>query len=96
MNASHKDLIDKQQLAYWQKFKRYAETFYSFGDDFYKVIGYETEKQRLIDSGFTNNQAEIEAASRIRNTYPTYSYVPKNFRRLRRFPNKIRKTFGFH
>lgn len=63
-----------------------ATRFYQFGDDFWKIVGFENEKQNLIDSGMTSVEAEVEAAKRIRNTYPTYSMVGKGINTLRRFP----------
>lgn len=59
---------------------------YAFGDDFYKVTGFYIEKGRLLDAGISDAEAETMAAERIRNSYPTYSYLPKNFQRLRRIP----------
>lgn len=64
-----------------------ATKFYQFGDDFWKIIGFENEKQILKKyRGLTDAQAEVEAAKRIRNTYPTYSMVGRMIQKLRRFP----------
>ena len=64
---------------------RFAQKFYSAGDDFWKVIGFENEKAFLMKhKGMGEEQAEQEAAKRIRNTYMTYSMVPKFTRTLRR------------
>jgi hypothetical protein len=63
-----------------------AQKFYQFGDDFWKIIGYENEKALLIKAGMTEAQAKKEAAKRIRDTYPTYSMVGKTMQALRRFP----------
>ncbi len=46
---------------------------FRFGDDFWKVIGYENEKDSLIKAGYSEADAKIEAAERTKNTYPTYS-----------------------
>jgi len=59
---------------------------YQYGDDFWKIIGFESEKRALVDAGFETGAAEVEAASRIRNTYPTYSLVGKAIKWVRRFP----------
>ena len=59
---------------------------YALGDDFYKVIGYYTYKGRYEKSGMTTLEAEAKAAQRIIDTFPTYSMLPKNIKRLRRFP----------
>lgn len=75
------------------KFKRikdlldFAQKFYSFGDDFWKIIGFENEKALLMKhKSMSEADAEIEAAERIRNTYPTYSLTGRFVNKLRRFP----------
>lgn len=72
------------------KFKEalgYAQKFYQFGDDFWKIIGFENEKQLLMKhAGLDLAAAEKEAAARIRNTYPTYSMIGRVVKALRRFP----------
>lgn len=64
----------------------YARSFYQFGDDFWKIIGFENEKRALMNVGFDDARAEKEAAERIRNTYPTYSMVGRGITALSRFP----------
>lgn len=66
--------------------KKFARQFYSFGDDFYKVSGYYQERNKLMNAGVLREDAEIMAADRIRRAYPTYSYVSKGARALRRQP----------
>jgi hypothetical protein len=63
-----------------------AQRMYQFGDDFWKIVGYENEKANLLGSGMSEAEAEVEAANRIRNTYPTYSLVGNFVNALRRFP----------
>lgn len=63
-----------------------AQGFYSFGDDFWKIIGFENEKAALVKAGIPAGQAETMAAERIRNTYPTYSMVGRGLKWLSRFP----------
>ena len=63
-----------------------AQKFYQFGDDFWKIIGYENERRLLEQYGTPPEQAETEAAERIRNTYPTYSMTGRAVNTLRRFP----------
>lgn len=64
-----------------------AQKFYQFGDDFWKIIGFENEKRLLMEhGGLSLIAAEKEAAKRIRNTYPTYSMVGRFVKSLRRFP----------
>ena len=64
----------------------YAQKFYQFGDDFWKIIGFENEKTAFMRTGMDEAEAEKEAAERIRNTYPTYSMVGKAIKSLARFP----------
>lgn len=63
-----------------------VQTLYAFGDDFYKVIGYLTEKQRFVKSGMSETEAATKAGYRIRGGYPTYSYLSPMMKKLRRFP----------
>lgn len=64
----------------------YATKFYQYGDDFWKIIGFENEKQMFMDAGLSEQAAKVKAAERIRNTYPTYSMIGKGIQSLRRFP----------
>jgi len=68
----------------WEFFKR----MYAFGDDFYKVMGFYQERSMLMDSGMLLEDAEILAANRVRNIYPTYSNISRGAVALRRFPYK--------
>ncbi|MCB2130857.1 MAG: twin-arginine translocation signal domain-containing protein [Rhodobacteraceae bacterium] len=64
-----------------------AQSFYRFGDDFWKVIGFENEVAiQMKHYGMGRAEAEKEAAERIRNTYPTYSMTGRFVNKLRRFP----------
>jgi|GEM_PF-2220325 len=65
---------------------KFAEKTYAFGDDFYKVFGYVIEKSRLMEYGMSEADARKKAGQRIRGGYPTYSYLPRNIKALRRFP----------
>jgi hypothetical protein len=65
---------------------RTATHMYRAGDDFWKIIGFENERQNLLRHGMQQDQAEQMAAERVRNGYPTYSMVPESIRLLRRFP----------
>lgn len=66
---------------------RYAQKFYQYGDDFWKIVGFENEKRLLTEiAGLSEADAEVRAAERIRNTYPTYSMVGRLMHFLRRFP----------
>ena len=69
---------------YWGK---KLTSVYQYGDDFWKIIGFENEIDILMaNKGISREQAEPLAAERIRNTYPTYSMVGKAGTWLRRFP----------
>lgn len=63
-----------------------ATGFYRFGDDFWKIVGFENEKAALIRTGMKEGEAETLAAERIQDTYPTYSRVGKAGAWLSRFP----------
>lgn len=63
-----------------------ATGFYRFGDDFWKIVGFENEKAALIRTGMPQGEAESVAAERIQDTYPTYSRVGKAGVWLSRFP----------
>lgn len=64
-----------------------ATKFYQYGDDLWKIVGFENEIDILMDAkGITREEAEPLAAKRIRDTYPTYSLVGRGVQKLRRFP----------
>lgn len=74
-------------VATLEKSLELAQKFYQYGDDFWKIIGFENEKNMLMKhAGLTESEAKVEAAERIRNTYPTYSMVGRAIQSLRRFP----------
>ncbi|CAN5813034.1 hypothetical protein BH20PSE1_BH20PSE1_00880 [soil metagenome] len=81
-------MADKKSGPYrmWRDFYGFAKKAYQYGDDFWKIIGYENEKASLMKTGLTEEKAEVEAAERIRNTYPTYSMVGRGVKWLARFP----------
>lgn len=63
-----------------------ATKFYQYGDDFWKIVGFENEKSQWIKTGLNEQAAKEKAAERVRNTYPTYSMVGRGIQYLRRFP----------
>jgi hypothetical protein len=78
---------DKGDAVRWfRKANQLAQGFYTFGDDFWKIIGFENEKAGLMKAGLSLQEAETEAAKRIRDTYPTYSMVGRGVQWLSRFP----------
>jgi hypothetical protein len=70
-----------------KKFLDGATRFYQYGDDFWKIVGFENEVQNFMElKGDSREAAEVKAAERIRDTYPTYSLVGALPRKLRQFP----------
>jgi hypothetical protein len=71
-----------------KRFNDVAQKVYAFGDDYYKLSGYYQEVRKFLrdDPNMSRADAEIRAAERIRGGYPTYSGLPRNIKRLRRFP----------
>lgn len=65
---------------------KWVQSAYQVGDDFWKIVGFESEKARQMDHGLSEAEAEKRAAYLIRNGYPTYSLVPRAIKGLRRFP----------
>lgn len=65
---------------------KWVQSSYQAGDDFWKIIGFESELKRQMDHGLSREEAEKRAAYLIRNGYPTYSLVPRSIKGLRRFP----------
>ena len=64
-----------------------ATKLYQYGDDLWKIVGFENEIDILMDAkGISREVAEPLAAKRIRDTYPTYSLVGSGVQKLRRFP----------
>ena len=61
---------------------------YQAEDDFWKVFGYLNEVDRYSKAKpqWSQEQVRRKAATNIRNTYPTYSLVPKGIKLLRRNP----------
>lgn len=61
---------------------------YQVSDELGKIVGFENEvvRQRSIHPTWSDAQVKQEAATRIRNTYPTYSMVPEAIRKWRRQP----------
>ena len=64
-------------LAINKQIAEFAQKVYAFGDDFYKIAAFEIETDRLVKHGIPREKAYKMASERIRNTMPTYSYVPK-------------------
>lgn len=72
----------------WRSAVRFAERVYSGSDSLWKVFAYETERARYAEALPDVGPAELDrmVASIVRNTYPTYSLVPKAVKLNRRNP----------
>lgn len=79
--------VNRAQEVARNVFVKIPTALYRAGDDFWKVIGFENEKASLMRwRKIPEAEAEVIAAERIRNGYPTYSHVPRAIRSLRMFP----------
>lgn len=80
-------LFKAKPLAGINKLNELAQKFYAYGDDMWKIVGFENEKVLLMKhKRMSEEDAEVAAAERIRNTYPTYSMTGRFTQSLRRFP----------
>lgn len=64
------------------------ENLYGAEDDFFKIYGFINEFNRHREALPDMSVEDVEkiAAEKIRNTYPTYSMIPKAVKAIRRFP----------
>ena len=71
-----------------KKGARGAQKAYRIGDDAWKMYAFYNEKARYQKALPDLSESEIEqkAAAVVRNTYPTYSLVPRAAKLARRFP----------
>lgn len=81
LDTSKKGILQKPK-----QFLNFMQKAYQLGDDFWKIVGFENEKQLQIEAGLSPTEAVEKAAYRIRNGYPTYSMVPKGIKFVRRAP----------
>ncbi|NBT48459.1 MAG: hypothetical protein EBT07_11720, partial [Actinobacteria bacterium] len=59
---------------------------YRSGDNFFKIMAWESETKALMQGkGISREEAEVEAAERVKNTRPTYSRV---FRIVKKWRNQ--------
>ena len=92
------DAIDQMIVSgnMWTSVNQVIQRTYQAEDDFWRIIGFETEKHRYAKATFKKSfdaltpeqQAEIEdkAASIVAETMPTYSKVPRFASALREIP----------
>lgn len=63
-----------------------ASRFYRYGDDMFKIVHFEAEREMLIKSGMAKEDADREAARRTRDMMPTYTMIPRVIKDLRWIP----------
>lgn len=65
-----------------------TQNLYQFEDDLYKIYAFENEKARYKKAypDMTEDQLNEKSAGIVRNTYPTYSLVPRIVKSLRLNP----------
>jgi len=80
------DIYSKGPTKSLRRFLNFMQRLYQVGDDFWKIIGFENEIKLQMETGKSRKDAEIKAAYRIRNGYPTYSMVPRAVKMVRRWP----------
>lgn len=80
------DTYGKGLIGTGKKILDFTQRTYQFSDDFWKIIGFENELGLLMESGMPQTEAEVMAARRIRDGYPTYSMVPLGIKHIRRWP----------
>tara|TARA_R110000765_G_scaffold105085_1_gene195083 strand:- start:83 stop:2965 length:2883 start_codon:yes stop_codon:yes gene_type:complete len=78
------------------KFKSGFENLYQAEDDFFKIVAFENEMSRYSDALFGKKKNDLDpkefkevseyVAEIVKNTYPTYSRVPKIIKLIRRSP----------
>jgi hypothetical protein len=80
--------VDNMAAKITQEVDQGARRAYQAGDNVHKMAGFLIERQRYRDAFPNKSEEQIDqkAAQRIRNTFPTYSLVPKFVRRLRANP----------
>ena len=81
-----------------KKFNKLMQNYYSYGDDLWKIAGYEVYKRKFMEwtkpagqetpsqLADRTKKAEVLAANRVRDIFPSYSDLPRAAVALRRFP----------
>ena len=69
-------------------FTGYAQKLYRAGDDFWKIIAFETESENLrkYKPQWSDQKVREEAILRVRNMIPTYSLTGRAIKALSKFP----------
>lgn len=82
-------MVSDRRIASWvRKGANLAEKLYQAEDAVWKTFAFENEKTRYREAYPEWSEAQLEqhAADIVRNTYPTYSLVPRAGKAVRRFP----------
>lgn len=81
-------VLDKKLGQSIKKGGEHLANFYRAQDDFWKIYAFENELARYKKVYPNKDVAEVKkiAAEIVRDTYPTYSKVPRGIRNLSRFP----------
>lgn len=87
VNPSELSSYSMAKLAKKAYFKFPAE-IYKLSDELGKIYGWENEKAivRQVHPEWSQEQVATEAATRVRNQYPTYSKIPEALKQLRKVP----------
>ena len=85
LNKSVKKYL-KKGAKFFDKADSKLTKLYQAEDDVYKIYGYEIEKARYIEAGFSVEEAKRIAARNVRGTYPNYDQIPRIVRYLGRNP----------
>ena len=84
--------LDRVLEKKWQKAiqagAKIPAKLYAAEDDVWKIYAFENEKARYRKAFPDMDEGELDkrVAQIIRDTYPTYSMIPRGVRKLRRFP----------
>ena len=65
---------------------RVIQKFYSYGDDFWRIMAWTQWTKRIQGWGHSLEEAKLLAAERVRETYPSYANLPRSVQGLRRNP----------
>ena len=82
------DVLNGQARTDLKKPLRFLMDLYQSQDDFWKIYAWENEKARYGEAypEWSESELKTKTAEIVRNTFPTYSLVPRTIKKLRRFP----------
>ena len=81
-------LIGEGPRHFAQKALKATEKAYGAEDDVWKIFAFENEMKRYRKAfpDMSEKQLKKKVATIVRNTYPTYSMIPRGIKNLRKFP----------